>query len=61
MGPEPTEGRVRRGKHNVIDDDLDDDVIDDRLDGQGELRYKMLLARNRRKAEYAGAKMERAS
>jgi hypothetical protein len=31
------------------------------MDGKGELRYEMLWARNRRKVEYAGAKMERAS
>jgi hypothetical protein len=62
MDTEPAEGRVRRGKDDVIDDgirddDLDDNVIDDGLDGEGELKYEMLWAQNRRKVEYARAKM----
>jgi hypothetical protein len=51
---------------DVIDDGLDDGVmneglddygIDDDVGGEGELRYEMLWARDRRKVEYAGAKM----
>jgi hypothetical protein len=40
-----------------IDDGLDYDLDDDGIDGEGELRYEMLWARNRQKVEYAGAKM----
>jgi hypothetical protein len=47
--------------HDGVPDDVDDDVIDDGMDGEGELRYEMLLARNRYKLEYAGAKMGRAT
>jgi hypothetical protein len=69
MGTEPAEVRLRRGKDydiddGVRDDGLDDYVInngadddgfrDDGLDGEGELRYEMLWAWNRRKLEYAG-------
>jgi hypothetical protein len=47
---------------DIINDGLDDyDVIDDGINGEGELRYDMLWARNQRKIKYAGAKMERAS
>jgi hypothetical protein len=41
--------------YDGVPDDVDDDVVDDGING--ELRYEMLLARNRRKLEYAGAKM----
>jgi hypothetical protein len=43
--------------YGIDHDGLPDDVDDDGIDGEGELRYKMLLAQNRQKLEYAGAKM----
>jgi hypothetical protein len=65
MGTEPAEVRVRRGKgydiddgicnDGVRDDGLDDYGVDDGIDGEGELRYEMLWAQNRRKLEYPGA------
>jgi hypothetical protein len=45
----------------IGDDRLDDYGIDDGIDGEGELRYEILWAGNRRKIEYAEAKTERAS
>jgi hypothetical protein len=42
---------------DAIDHDLDGYGIEDVIYGEGELRYEMLLVRNRRKVECAGAKM----
>jgi hypothetical protein len=42
---------------SIMHDGLPDDVDDDGIDGEGELRYEIFLARNRRNLEYAGSKM----
>jgi hypothetical protein len=46
-----------RLRDDGIDQGFDDDYIDEGMDGECQLRYEMLLARNRQKLESAGAQM----